>query len=110
MTFDDILEQAIELLRRRGRLTYRALKRQFDLDDEYLNDLKEELIYGQKLAVDEDERVLIWTGDTEETPASPPQRVQSKQEPSAQGDQSTQTKPPPSKPPSPEAERRQLKE
>ena len=36
MTFDDILEQAIEMLRRRGRLTYRALKRQFDLDDEYL--------------------------------------------------------------------------
>ena len=63
MTFDDILEQAIELLRRRGRLTYRALKRQFDLDDGYLDDLKEELIYGQKLAVDEDERVLVWTGD-----------------------------------------------
>ena len=48
MTFDEILEQAIEMLRRRGRLTYRALKRQFDLDDEYLDDLKEELIYGQQ--------------------------------------------------------------
>ena len=34
MAFDDILEQAIELLQRRGRLTYRTLKRQFHLDDE----------------------------------------------------------------------------
>ena len=70
MNFDDILEQAIEMLRRRGRLTYRALKRQFDLDDDYLDDLKEELIYGQRLAMDEDERVLVWTGKTES--ASPP--------------------------------------
>ena len=51
MTFDDILEQAIEMLRRRGRLTYRALKRQFDLDDEYLDDLKEALIYAHPQVV-----------------------------------------------------------
>ncbi len=67
MTFDDILDQAIELLRRRGRVTYRTLKRQFSLDDEALEDLKEELINGLRLAVDEDERVLVWTGD----PAAP---------------------------------------
>ena len=70
MTFDEILEQAIEILRRRGRLTYRALKRQFDLDDAYLDDLKEELIYGQRLARDEDDRVLVWLGET--ASASPP--------------------------------------
>jgi class 3 adenylate cyclase len=73
MTFDEILEQAIEMLRRRGRLTYRALKRQFDLDDEYLDDLKEELIYGQRLARDEDDRVLVWLGET--ASASPPTSV-----------------------------------
>jgi hypothetical protein len=39
MTFDEILEQAIEMLRRRGRVSYGALKRQFALDDEYLADL-----------------------------------------------------------------------
>src|SRR5262245_24943401 len=44
MTFDDILDQAIAMLQRRKRLSYRALKRQFDLDDEYLEDLKLELI------------------------------------------------------------------
>jgi hypothetical protein len=29
MTFDELLDQAIILLQRRGRLTYRSLKRQF---------------------------------------------------------------------------------
>src|SRR5262244_4067501 len=64
MTFEEILDQAITLLQRRGRLTYRALKRQFNLDDDYLEDLKAELIKGQRLAVDEDGEVLVWTGDT----------------------------------------------
>jgi hypothetical protein len=33
MTFEEILDQAIAMLQRRGRLTYGALKRQFNLDD-----------------------------------------------------------------------------
>ena len=65
MTFEEILDQAIALLQRRGRLTYRALKRQFDLDEDYLEDLKTERIQGQRLAVDEDGAVLVWTGGTE---------------------------------------------
>ena len=64
MTFEEILDQAIAMLQRRGRLTYRTLKLQFQLDDEHLEALKDELIYGQRLAVDEDERVLVWTGAT----------------------------------------------
>ncbi len=63
MTFDEILDQAIEMLQRRGRLTYRALQRQFDLDDAYLEDLKDELIEGQRLAADENGRVLVWIGE-----------------------------------------------
>jgi class 3 adenylate cyclase len=62
MTFEELLDQAIALLQRRGRLTYRTLKRQFGLDDDVLEDLKEELIYGQRLAMDEEERVLVWVG------------------------------------------------
>jgi class 3 adenylate cyclase len=62
MTFEEILDQAIAMLQRRGRLTYGALKRQFQLDDTYLEDLKAELIEGQRVAVDEDGRVLVWTG------------------------------------------------
>jgi class 3 adenylate cyclase/predicted ATPase len=70
MTFEDLLDQAIALLQRRGRVTYRTLKRQFELDDDVLEDLKEEIIYGQRLAVDEDGRVLVWTGDTSASEAS----------------------------------------
>ena len=65
MTFDELLDQVIVLLQRRGRLTYRALKRQFNLDDDYLEDLKAELIQGQRLAVDEDGAVLVWIGGTD---------------------------------------------
>ena len=54
MTFEDVLDQAIAMLQRRGRLTYRTLQRQLQLDDAALEDLKEELIYGQRLAVDEE--------------------------------------------------------
>jgi hypothetical protein len=75
MTFDDILDQAIALLQRRGRVTYRTLKRQFDLGDDILEDLTEELIYGQRLAMDEDGRVLVWTGGAilpESSASSPP--------------------------------------
>src|SRR5215510_741150 len=64
MTFEELLDQAIALLQRRGRLTYRVLKRQFNIDDDYLEDLKAELIQGQRLAVDEEGAVLVWTGAT----------------------------------------------
>ena len=45
MTFDDILAQILDLLQRQGRVSYSALKRRFDLNDDYLNDLKDELLY-----------------------------------------------------------------
>jgi hypothetical protein len=51
MTFEEILDQAIAMLQRRGRLTYSTLKRQFQLDDAALDDVKNELIYGQRPAL-----------------------------------------------------------
>jgi len=77
MTFEEILDQAIAMLQRRGRLTYRALKRQFNVDDDYLEDLKAELIKGQRLAVDEDGEVLVWIGGTDVPPTTTPRDVQS---------------------------------
>ena len=41
MTFDEILAQGLDLLQRQGRVSYRALKRRFDLDDSYLEDLSD---------------------------------------------------------------------
>jgi len=40
VTFDEVLEQALEMLRRRGRVSYRALKVQFQLDDTLLEILR----------------------------------------------------------------------
>jgi predicted ATPase/class 3 adenylate cyclase len=71
MTFEEILDQAIAMLQRRGRLTYGTLKRQFQLDDAALEDLKNELIEGQRLAVDERGNVLVWTG-AKVAPLHPP--------------------------------------
>src|SRR5215475_14045234 len=68
MEFYELLEQVLDLLRRRGRVSYRALKAQFHLDDDYLAALKDELIDAQRLASDEDGKVLVWTGDTAPTP------------------------------------------
>jgi class 3 adenylate cyclase/tetratricopeptide (TPR) repeat protein/ABC-type thiamine transport system ATPase subunit len=72
MTFEEILDQAIAMLQRRGRLTYGTLKRQFQLDDAALEDLQNELIKGQRLARDEDGEVLVWTGATVPPPAPAP--------------------------------------
>lgn len=62
MKFSEIVDQASEFLRRRERVSYRALKREFDLDDESLEDLKAELIDAQRVAADEDGKVLVWIG------------------------------------------------
>jgi class 3 adenylate cyclase len=66
MSFEEVLDQAVAMLQRRGRVTYRMLKLQFQLDDEQLEALKEELIYGQQLAADEEGRVLVWTARVDE--------------------------------------------
>jgi predicted ATPase/class 3 adenylate cyclase len=70
MTFQETLTHVITWLQHEQRVSYRALKRQCALDDAYLEDLKDELIYAKKLAMDEDGRVLVWTGGVAST--SPP--------------------------------------
>jgi class 3 adenylate cyclase/predicted ATPase len=72
MTFEEILDQAIAMLQRRGRVTYRTLRLQFQLDEEQLEALKEALIDAERLAVDEEGRVLVWMGGAEISPSPPP--------------------------------------
>jgi class 3 adenylate cyclase len=67
--FVAVMDQVIALLRQRGRLTYRTLQRQFQLDAAALEDLTVELIKGQRLAADEDGEVLVWIGDEATSPA-----------------------------------------
>jgi hypothetical protein len=100
MTFEEILDQAIAMLQRRGRLTYGTLKRQFQLDDAALDDLKNELIEGQRVAVDERGNVLVWTGGADVLPLTTP--------PASSAVQTSHGLPPPAAPQSLDAERRQL--
>src|SRR5262245_41674498 len=81
MDYDAIVTQALTLLQREQRLSYRVLKLRLQLDDDTLEALKEDLIYTKKLAVDEDGRVLVWTSETGTTapaaaaPTEPPARA-----------------------------------
>jgi class 3 adenylate cyclase/tetratricopeptide (TPR) repeat protein len=72
VTFNEVLSQAIAMLQQHGRVSYRALKRQFAIDDAFLEDLKYELIAVQQRAVDQDGTVLVWTGETGAAAASMP--------------------------------------
>jgi len=93
VTFDDVLEQALEMLRRRGRVSYRALQVQFQLDDDLLALLRDEIVEVHQLARDQEGKMLVWTGETA-TPGSPAVPA-------------SMPAPPPAAA-SPEAERRQL--
>jgi class 3 adenylate cyclase/predicted ATPase len=108
MEFYEVVGQVLELLQHQGRVSYRALKRQFGLDDDYIEDLKEEIIYAQQLAVDEDNRVLVWTGQTKGTPAPASRTAQTAELPTTPQVQPPQAEALPPEPRTPEAERRQL--
>ena len=90
MEFYEVFERVVDLLRHQRRVSYRALKRQFALDDDYLEDLKAELITAKRLAIDEQGAVLVWIGEPPtatptqsatrhkppDTPAAPAERRQ----------------------------------
>ena len=92
MTFDEILDQVIDLLKRQGRVSYRALKRRFDLDDDYLEDLKDELLYVTLCRMKKG-RGLVWTGDTASGQAVASHPAQPTQQPAVQEQQSPQVAP-----------------
>src|SRR5437870_4092141 len=61
MTFEEMLDHALALLQRRGRVTYRTLQRQLHLDNDACNDLKDALLYAYPEVQDEG-RGLVWRG------------------------------------------------
>jgi class 3 adenylate cyclase len=108
MSFEEILDQAIAMLQRRGRVTYRLLQRQFQLDDDTLADLLAELRYAHREAISEDEQGIVWMGGAAVFPTPPPPALQpfqlsvSQEAPAPQADVTSTT------PQSSDAERRQL--
>jgi hypothetical protein len=91
MKFSEIVEQARTLLQRTGKVTYRVLKREFDLDDEALEDLKEQFILAEGIAVDQDGKVLVWVG--EQPVVSSQQSVVSREKEDRQRSQVTNPRP-----------------
>ena len=73
VTFEEVLTQAIAMLQRLGRVSYRALKVQFQLDDDLLELLKDEIVEVHQLARDQESKMLVWTRDTTAAvPSLPP--------------------------------------
>jgi class 3 adenylate cyclase len=68
MDFYAVLDQVLTLLRQRQRVTYRALQRQFQLDEETLNDLKDELLDAHSQIHDDAGRGLVWIGEADTAP------------------------------------------
>ncbi|MBI3798579.1 MAG: hypothetical protein HY268_16650, partial [Deltaproteobacteria bacterium] len=62
MKFSEMVAQTLAWLQREGRVSYRALRLEFDLTEEVLDALKEELIAIKELAVDKDGKMLVWVG------------------------------------------------
>src|SRR5262245_13756528 len=106
MHFEEILDQAMAMLQRRGRVSYRTLKLQFQLDEEALEALKEELIEVHRVAVDHEGRMLVWVGEGSPMPVPPPSHPPQLLTPHV--DHTPEVPSPAAAPPPPEAERRQL--
>jgi class 3 adenylate cyclase/predicted ATPase len=108
MTFEEMLDQAIAMLQRRGRVTYQTLRLQFQLDEEHLEALKDAILFAYPQVVDAAGRGLVWSGDA--GAISPPTSVSPQSvEPRvtlAPRVGTTGVSPPAPQPP--EAERRQL--
>jgi class 3 adenylate cyclase/predicted ATPase len=65
MTFQDVLKQAVIWLQRDKRVSDRALKRHFNIDDPYLDDLKEAIFYTYPKFAEEDGRGVVWIAESE---------------------------------------------
>jgi class 3 adenylate cyclase len=108
MTFEELLDQALAMLQRRGRVAYSAFKRQFDLDEAYLEDLKDALLFTHPQVIEADGRGLVWTGDSDTIPTAPSAQARPPSLPVDQDVASPAAAFSPVSPRTPETERRQL--
>src|SRR6266571_5650678 len=108
MTFEEILEQAIAMLQRRGRVTYQTLRLQFQLDEEHLEALKDAILFAYPQVVDAAGRGLIWSGEAGAIPPPTSAFPQSVEPPVTLAPRVGTTAVSPPEPQPPEAERRQL--
>jgi class 3 adenylate cyclase len=108
LDFSKLLAVVTWLLEREQRVSHRFLKREFDLDQEVLEDLCFELIRTRRVAAEEDGEILIWVGDEAAAKATAPAGETSK---TRRETMPAPARPSPAKPvesPHTDAERRQL--
>ena len=108
MTFEEILDQAIAMLQRRGRVTYQTLRLQFQLDEEHLEALKDAILFAYPQVVDAAGRGLVWSGEASAIPPPTPASPQSVEPPVTLAPRVGTTAVAPPEPQPPDAERRQL--
>jgi TOMM system kinase/cyclase fusion protein len=102
MTFEELLDHVLAMLQRRGRVAYRTLQRQFNLDEAALEDLKVALLYEYPQVVDDPGHGLIWRDELSASPQLTPELSIAEARP-------THAEAAPTRPPrGPDAERRQL--
>jgi class 3 adenylate cyclase len=73
--FDAILEQVLALVQRQGRVSYRAIARRFNVDDDFLADLREEILFAYPHIREEEGRGLVWADPPAPTAGAPPPDV-----------------------------------
>ena len=61
--FEEVLNESVTMVKRQGRVSYRSVQCQFDLDDTYIADVKEALLYTHAEVISDDGRGLVWTGE-----------------------------------------------
>jgi TOMM system kinase/cyclase fusion protein len=108
MDYEAIMAKVLALLQQEKRVAYRVLKRRLQLDDDLLEDLKDDLIYAKRLAVDEEGKVLVWAGIDGLVTVPMPSPTQPVEPPDTATGRDLQAGVPPSARRTPEAERRQL--
>jgi class 3 adenylate cyclase/predicted ATPase len=108
MTLEELVDQVLAMLRRRGRVSYRTLIRDLALDEPHLEDLKEAILFAHPQVVDEAGRGLVWTGDAGVISPPAPESPQPAEQPVPPAPRDGQTAVPLSESQTPDAERRQL--
>src|SRR6516162_4479883 len=63
MDFEQVLKEVLWRLVTEGRISYRRIKRGFDLDDDALEDVRREMINTLRIAADIDGELLVWAPD-----------------------------------------------
>ena len=71
MDFYAMLDQVVELVRSRARVSYQALKLKFDLDDKHFRALKEELLYAHAATIRDEGSGFAWVEEPTVSPSTP---------------------------------------